>query len=39
MLAVGASAPDFQIGETTLHALLRKGRAVVFFYPKAFTPG
>jgi peroxiredoxin len=39
MLAVGDPAPDFAVGETTLHAVLRRREAVVFFYPKAFTPG
>lgn len=39
MLEPGAPAPDFPIDGQTLHALLDKGPAVVFFFPKAFTPG
>lgn len=40
----GDKVPDFptldQSGESsTFHALLQDGPAVVFFYPKAFTPG
>jgi len=40
VLAAGDEAPDFPVGDTTLHALLREQEAaVVFFFPKAFTPG
>jgi peroxiredoxin len=39
MLAEGDPAPDFAVGDTTLHRLLERGEAVVFFFPKAFTPG
>ena len=39
MLAAGDAAPDFAVGETTLHGILRGRDAVVFFFPKAFTPG
>ena len=39
MLRVGDTAPDFAIGATTLHRLLAERAAVVFFFPKAFTPG
>jgi hypothetical protein len=39
VLAPGAEAPDFAIEGETLHALLARGPAVVFFFPKAFTPG
>jgi peroxiredoxin len=39
MLQAGDAAPDFAIGRTTLHELLRERAAVVFFFPKAFTPG
>jgi peroxiredoxin len=39
MLEPGAAAPDFGVGKTTLFKLLDKGQAVVFFFPKAFTPG
>jgi thioredoxin-dependent peroxiredoxin len=38
MLKPGDPAPDFAVGGTTLHSLLARGPAVVFFYPKAFTP-
>jgi peroxiredoxin len=27
------------MGDTTLHALLGTNAVVVFFFPKAFTPG
>jgi peroxiredoxin len=39
MLKPGDAAPDFAVRQTTLFKLLDKGRAVVFFFPKAFTPG
>jgi peroxiredoxin len=39
MLAVGTVAPDFKIGATSLYAILKERDAVVFFFPKAFTPG
>jgi peroxiredoxin len=40
VLKAGAIAPDFRIGETSLYAVLEtKKTAVVFFFPKAFTPG
>ena len=39
VLKAGDLAPDFAVGQTTLFKLLDKGRAVVFFFPKAFTPG
>ena len=39
MLKVGQEAPDFAVGSGTLHALLEKGPAVVFFFPSAFTSG
>ena len=39
VLKPGDAAPDFAVGETSLHALLERGEAVVFFFPKAFTPG
>jgi peroxiredoxin len=39
MLAVGDAAPDFAIGETSLYRILEERGAVVFFFPKAFTPG
>jgi peroxiredoxin len=39
VLHPGAAAPDFAIGDTTLQALLGTSALVVFFFPKAFTPG
>jgi peroxiredoxin len=39
MLQAGDPAPDFPVSDTTLHRLLAKQEAVVFFFPKAFTPG
>ncbi len=39
MLRAGAVAPDFAIGDTTLYKILEDRSAVVFFFPKAFTPG
>jgi len=39
MLKPGDLAPDFGVGDTTLHALLKRQAAVLFFFPKAFTPG
>jgi peroxiredoxin len=39
MLKPGEPAPDFAVGKRTLHALLAKGPVVVYFFPKAFTPG
>jgi peroxiredoxin len=39
MLKVGDVAPDFPVEGQGLHERLAKGPAVVFFFPKAFTPG
>jgi peroxiredoxin len=39
VLQPGDDAPDFAVAGTTLHQLLRERDAVVFFFPKAFTPG
>jgi peroxiredoxin len=39
VLKTGDPAPDFAVGPTTLHRLLEDRRAVVFFFPKAFTAG
>lgn len=39
MLKPGDEAPDFAVGGDTLHGLLARGPVVVFFFPKAFTPG
>jgi thioredoxin-dependent peroxiredoxin len=38
MLHMGSVAPDFAIGESSLYEVLERGPAVVFFFPKAFTP-
>jgi peroxiredoxin len=39
MLKPGAIAPDFAVGERSLYGILEQRSAVVFFFPKAFTPG
>jgi peroxiredoxin len=39
MLKPGDVAPDFAIGKGSLYDLLRGSEVVVFFFPKAFTPG
>ena len=39
MLKRGQQAPDFTVGDGTLYRILDQRSAVVFFYPKAFTPG
>jgi len=39
MLAVGDAAPDFAVGDRSLYRILEKRGAVLFFFPKAFTPG
>lgn len=39
MLKRGEVAPDFAVGDRTLYKILDERAAVVFFYPKAFTPG
>jgi peroxiredoxin len=39
VLRVGDVAPDFAVGDTTLYGILKHRSAVVFFFPKAFTPG
>lgn len=43
-LAVGDKAPDFTLTDTegqevTLSAMLRRGPAILYFFPKAFTSG
>lgn len=43
-LKVGDRAPDFTLADTegrqvTLSQALQQGRVVLFFFPKAFTPG
>jgi peroxiredoxin len=32
-------APDFKIGDGSLYQTLGQSAVVVFFFPKAFTPG
>jgi peroxiredoxin len=40
MLAVGEVAPDFRVdAKRTLYGLLKTHAVVVFFFPRAFTPG
>jgi peroxiredoxin Q/BCP len=43
MIAVGEKAPSFTAagtdGPVDLSALLREGPVVLYFFPKAFTPG
>lgn len=43
MIAVGDRAPDFVAlstkGEVTLTGLLAEGPVVLYFFPRAFTPG
>lgn len=39
MLKSGDKAPDFAVGDTTLHAMLKQGSVAVYFFPKAFTSG
>jgi peroxiredoxin len=39
MLGVGTEAPDFAVGGTSLHEMLKERAAIVFFFPKAFTSG
>jgi len=39
VLKHGEIAPDFAVGERTLYQMLAERAAVIFFFPKAFTPG
>jgi len=39
MLKAGQDAPDFAIGDASLYDWLNDRATVVFFFPKAFTPG
>jgi hypothetical protein len=39
MLKPGDKAPDFPVGQDTLFEILKTRGVVVFFFPKAFTPG
>lgn len=43
-IKAGDHAPDFTLSDTdgqpvTLSKVLQKGPAILFFFPKAFTPG
>ena len=43
-IKAGDRAPDFTLSDTdgqpvTLSKVLQKGPAILFFFPKAFTPG
>jgi peroxiredoxin len=39
MLKPGDPAPDFDVGGTRLSRILERRSVVLFFFPKAFTPG
>jgi peroxiredoxin len=39
VLEEGDDAPDFRVGERTLHQMLESRKVVVFFFPKTFTKG
>jgi len=39
MLKRGEAAPDFRVGDRSLHQMLRERAVVLFFFPKAFTAG
>ena len=39
MLNKGDIAPDFPLGDTSLYETLENGPVVLWFFPKAFTPG
>jgi len=39
MLQKGDVAPDFPIGDRTLHRMLDERKVVVYFFPKTFTKG
>jgi len=39
MLKRGEVVPDFPVVGRSLYQILDERSAVVFFYPKAFTPG
>jgi thioredoxin-dependent peroxiredoxin len=39
MLKPGETAPDFAVADETLYGILKVRRAVLYFFPKAFTPG
>jgi peroxiredoxin len=39
VLKPGDPAPDFRVGDRTLHQMLEERVVVVFFFPKTFTSG
>jgi peroxiredoxin len=39
MLKFGTVAPEFRIGARSLYEMLGERAVVLFFFPKAFTPG
>jgi peroxiredoxin len=39
VLKLGDPVPDFAIGLSTLSKLLEERAVVLFFFPRAFTPG
>jgi peroxiredoxin len=39
VLQQGDPVPDFAIGTSSLSKLLEERAVVLFFFPKAFTPG
>ena len=39
MLRPGDTAPDFTMGDRTLHEMLEERKVVLFFFPKTFTAG
>jgi peroxiredoxin Q/BCP len=39
MLRRGQAAPDFPVGDGSLYQMLEARSVVLFFFPKAFTPG
>jgi peroxiredoxin len=39
MLKKDDTAPDFAVGDSSLYQYLERSAVVVFFFPKAFTPG
>ena len=39
MLEPGDLAPDFAVGDRTLHQMLEERAGIVFFFPRAFGAG
>jgi peroxiredoxin len=39
MLEPGDVAPDFAVGDRTLHQMLEERAAVIFFFPRSFGAG